>query len=327
MTFPRLASSLRLLLLSLGAAGFVLAAVSLSLDVVLFAKSRASAEASPAPAAVSGILHWNDLEPENSTAFAVHLRALGCPEATIARLCGGSAEDGQASASVISEPARTEGMEVSAEEDSLPTAAPVAVASTVPAMTAPAAQLAAAALSSGASPTTAGTSVAQNSGASSGTTYSGSNARAHARNMASGAYARTAAAAGGGASAGAANAGTASSDPVIVAPAGSDVKIPLAYQPADPSLSLNETQRAQWTRLQDQFANQVTADSTPSATPQDGQSAASATPASVTPDAKTWKTAQVSNDEMFRILYGEDAWLRQQVQANLHKSDTGATTP
>jgi hypothetical protein len=114
---------------------------------------------------------------------------------------------------------------------------------------------------------------------------------------------------------------------VIVAPTGNDVKIPLAYQPADPSLTLDETQKAQWSRLQDQFANQVTEGAAPSATPQEGQSPGISTQASLTPDAKTWTTAQISNDEMFRILYGEDAWLHQQVQANLHKSDTGATTP
>jgi hypothetical protein len=326
MTFPRLASSLRLLLLSLGAAGFVLAVAALALDVVLLAKPGRSAEPSPVAAAASGVLHWNDLEPENPTAFAAHLRALGCPEATIARLCESSPEDTQASVSAASEPARAEGMAAApAEEDSLVTAAPVAATTSVPAPTAPAVQSIGAIPASGTTVANTGTTTSQSSGISSGTMHSGANARAHTRNVGMSAQPGAVAATGGGTVASAASAG--SSDPVIVAPAGNDVKIPLVYQPADPNLTFNETQRSQWTRLQDQFANQVTASATPSATPQDGQPAASTSEASSTPDAKTWKTAQVSNDEMFRILYGEDAWLRQQVQANLHKSDAGATTP
>jgi hypothetical protein len=315
-----------LLLLSLGAAGFVLAVAALALDVVLLAKAGRSAEPSPVASAASGVLHWNDLEPENPTAFAAHLRALGCPEPTIARLLANPAET--TSVSAVAEPARAEGVPVASPgEDSLEAQTPVAVTSAAPVTIASAIPSPGTASSPETALATAGISTGQSSGSSSGATRSGSSARAQTRRAGSSGYARTAGTAGGGSFAGAANTGAAAGDPVIVAPAGSDVKIPLAYQPADPSLTLNETQRAQWTRLQDQFANQVTASATPSLTPQDGQAAPSASPPSVAPDAKTWKTAQVSNDEMFRILYGEDAWLRQQVQANLHKSDTGAATP
>jgi hypothetical protein len=331
MKFPRLAPFARILLLSLGAAGFVLAAVSLALDVVLLGAARHEVAAVPAPAsAPTGITRWSELEPENPAAFAAHLRALGCPEEKIARLCENSAGEAQASLPAVSEPVRAEKVAAaSAEENSVRAGAPLPATIAAPAMTTSAPQSGVATPSFGAVFATAESTPAQNSEASSDTTYSGSNVRARVRDTAASPYARTTAAAGGDTFAGAANTGTASSDSVIVAPAGNDVKIPLAYQPADPNLSLNETQRAQWTRLQDQFANQVTAAATPSAALQDGQSAATstATPASATPDAKAWKTAQISNDEMFRILYGEDAWLRQQVQANLHKSDTGATTP
>ncbi len=78
-------------------------------------------------------------------------------------------------------------------------------------------------------------------------------------------------------------------DPVIMAPAGNDIKTPLVYEDPSPALTLNDAQKAQWKTLQDQFATTVAPDAS--------------APVSA-PDAKTWKSAQISSDQIFRALYG-----------------------
>jgi hypothetical protein len=308
MKLSRLAPAVRILLLSFGAAGFVLAAVSLALDVVILGQRHAETPAVSA-SAPAGITRWSDLEPENPTAFAAHLRALGCPEAAVKALLAIPASTLRQSAvansnvSVATEASRetkvssSSGVSVGERED------PGFVAENRDSLN------------------SASTRASSNLVRRAGDLYPASLGGLPARS-ANASYPRTPKS-GNPVSAVTARSpvsGTASSlspaestptgnDAVIVAPAGEDVKIPAVYESPSPQLALNDLQKQEWVQLQDRFANAVAPEA---------DSVAS-------PDPASWRPAQASSDEIFRAKFGDQAFIYQQMQANRHSDDSAAS--
>lgn len=309
MKLPRLAPIARILLLSLGAAGFVLAAVSLALDVVILGQRPVETVVAAAPAP-AGITRWSDLEPENPAAFAAHLRALGCPEATVNALLAAvpstaprekpvadsgasvateaSMETSVSSFAGVPAGEKTESGSVaenreSANSASLPTfSSPVRSAGDF-------------------YPASLGGLPARSANASYPRTSKSGNpvAAVTARGSASGTVSSVS-------PEGSAAPGN---DAVIMAPAGEDVKIPAVYESPSPQLALNDLQKQEWVQVQDRFANSVAPEADSMASP----------------DPASWKPAQASSDEIFRAKFGDQAFIYQQMQANRHSDDSAAS--
>jgi hypothetical protein len=322
MNFPRLTSSARLFLRALGVAGFVLAAVSLALDVVILGQRRADvaavAPASQAASPAAGITRWSDLEPENPTAFAAHLRALGCPEGTVARLvtsrADGVTSEARAKISSKVEPALNGEMPI--------LAAPLANAS---ASIMPGATVSAAPGATVFQGTSAGPQEAPVVGGSVVDSGRSENASLHGRGAGtasraalsgvSGARSRAGATGDGASTAGfsgtsasgesasrAASGDATAPTTDIMAPEGV-VQIPAAFSDPGPSerpLSAHEQQQV--ADIQEQFAEAVdTAAKNPSS-----------------PDyKKVWQDAQWLADQRFKALFGYQAYLQRQMAANL----------
>ena len=87
---------------------------------------------------------------------------------------------------------------------------------------------------------------------------------------------------------------------VIVAP-DDQVSIPAAFQPAGPNVKLSDQEKVQQDRLQQEFVDTIRQP--------DG---------STPPSPKEWQTAQEKSDERFRMLFGYQAFLQRQIQANLN---------
>ncbi|MDD5200586.1 MAG: hypothetical protein PHC88_12395 [Terrimicrobiaceae bacterium] len=95
---------------------------------------------------------------------------------------------------------------------------------------------------------------------------------------------------------------------VITAPS-ADAAIPVAFQESAASGKLSDAQKAQVDTLQQQFVNDI--------------GGANRNPSnSDFPSA--WQMAQEKNDQRYKILFGNEAFLVQQAQANRHLDGAAA---
>jgi hypothetical protein len=281
-------------------AGFLLGGVSIFLNTASLAAISHLRTATPSIIAPEP-LRWNQIESADREAYVANLREIGCPEPTIA--------------AIVDAP----------ESNSNPDAAPVAnirsVVATVNRSQPPeslngvnatisAPQIIANAGAAASAPTSS--AQAEDGPSSIGETSTNAPSRrsvsAFSPPAAQGSPGgRSASSAGSGPQTGlddqagvASNDGSTAAEQVIVAP-NDNVLIPAAFQPAGPNVQLNDQEKAQQEALQRDFANAVQKDpSTP-----------------VSPEA--WQMAQEKSDEQFRMLFGYQAFLRRQIQANLHQ--------
>ncbi len=298
---------------ALALAAFLLSAISIWLNAVSLTAIGRSQPAAPS-------MRWSEIEARDDATFAANLHAIGCPEKTVAVLLnarsrsaarGDEVPAGESRADVSSDAApRRPGMAAwQAAPFATPAAAPPGASIAAPSAVPQSSSASTAVVEQ--TRTEAVPATGELPRVASGENSSASPVpRSRQAPMSGGAVARRSGTPSSSitqatTSEESLNNGSAASEKVIVAP-DADVAIPAAFQSPGSDVQLTEQQKAQQDALQQEFADAV----------QKNQDPSKPVPAS------EWQTAQMENDQRFKLLFGYQAFLQREQRGNLHLNNS-----
>jgi hypothetical protein len=280
----------------LGAAGFVLGCISIAANVALVRYL-----ARPVPATQSGITRWSQLEPDRPQAFAANLRAMGAPDEVIEALQQKenptqplATDVAIAPAGVVIAPTPAAGIEFTSSSVAVPPSRLVINESAAPVISYEGETISSA-------DAAINRPVHEVRGMQASAARPGLGARAAGASSA--APAEMAVRAGRLRSSAGPNTDAtpaeneSAAEQIITAPNGT-VAIPVAF---GSDADLSDDQKSRQDALQKQFVEDI-----------GGGAQVSAEPI----DPARWQKAQAKNDELFRTLFGNEAYLARQAEAN-----------